>query len=249
MMNKLQKHFNSRSSQYELADWVTNSVLENKIIKIIGEIKPKTLLDLGIGTGIVEQKMSKEIDISGIDISQDMLEICRSRLPKATLICGNFADLDKHFTKGSFDVIFARAALGHLKISPILKKAKQLLSPRGKIILCESISYDKKDSDIQADFHNLIHPGHVEFPTVEQFVKNFSDLGMSTKYEILFTVDKAESLFNSINASKTKRLQIEMFLLKLSKMKNNPWLVRISSSNIAYRRPWILSISQANEIQ
>ncbi len=244
MTNKVQEHFDDRSSRYELTDWVTGSALENKIIKIIRAAKPKTLLDLGIGTGVIEQKIPGGIGISGIDISEGMLEICQSRLPSAHLVCGNLTDLDKYFRKNSFDAIFARAALGHLKISPILKKAKQLLSSRGIIILCESIAYDRADCGLQVEFHNLIHPGHVEFPTGEQFVKKFSDLGMTTKYEIIFTESSTESLFNSTNPSKERRFQIEAFLLKLSERESDPWIIRKSGSNIIYRRPWLLSISQ-----
>lgn len=247
MITNTQRHFDNRASNYELTDWVSDSSLEIKISEVINKINPKTFLDLGIGTGIIEQHIFKTIEISEIDISPKMLDICQKRLPAAKLVCGSFSNLCKLFENQRYDVIFARASLGHLLISPVLEQAKLLLSPQGKIVLCESIAYNENDCDTQVDFHNLIHPGHVEFPTVEQFLNKFTDLKMEVlQYEIIYTLNNTESLFRSLNTSKEKEHQIENFLLKLNNRMDNPWKVNKFDTKITYRRPWLLVVCQTN---
>lgn len=241
---KIIKHFNKRSDKYNITSWVDNTEMLNSVTKLINHCQPNNLLDLGIGTGIIEKKILKKIEIYGIDLSKKMLLICKKNLPKAKLKIGNLSKLTKYYKNNKFDLIFSRAVLGHLEINSVLTEAKSLLTPNGKILLCESISYNNFDCKNQLFFHNFIHKGHTEFPTTESFIQKFKDLNMKINYERVITTNNSlNRLFESINANDKKMHQIKNFLLKIKKT-DNLWNIKITKNDIYYQQPWLLIMAQ-----
>lgn len=66
----------------------------NKIYGIVHEKSNGTILDIGFGTGVLTQKLYNDgYTIYGIDFSEKMIEIARSKMPTAVL-------LNKTFPKG-----------------------------------------------------------------------------------------------------------------------------------------------------
>jgi ubiquinone/menaquinone biosynthesis C-methylase UbiE len=59
----------------------------------------KTLLELACGTGAVMRHMAKHYEVSGLDISQEMLSVAREKLPEAPFYLASMApfDLGKKF--------------------------------------------------------------------------------------------------------------------------------------------------------
>ena len=142
-------------------------------------------------------------------------------------------------------MVFSRAVLGHMKIKPIIKSVKNFLTEHGKILLCESISYSIKDIQNQIQFHNLIHPGHEDFPTQKQFVSIIEDNGFTILYkELVFSKCDLGSLFESINASKKKKEEIRLFLSNLSSEYKKRWNIHNDNVSIYYRRPWLILLAK-----
>lgn len=74
------------------------------------------VLDLGIGTGTLEARIKPEkLELTGIDISDKMLEIAQLKLPTARLFCHDFRKgLPEDIKNDKYDIIIATYALHHL---------------------------------------------------------------------------------------------------------------------------------------
>jgi len=77
---------------------------------------PAKILDVGIGTGFLAQKLYEAgNEITGIDFSAEMLRQARARMPKADLIRWDFTKgLPDTVKAGKFDFIVSIYALHHL---------------------------------------------------------------------------------------------------------------------------------------
>lgn len=245
LKNKIDSYFDRRAINYEKTEWVLNKDLIQKVQRLFRRFAPGSLLDLGIGTGIIERGLSDLWNVTGIDISPKMLEICQKNLPDTHLLVGDIRKLNTFFKPESFDIIFSRAVLGHMEIKPVITQAKNILTLNGAIILCESIAYIQSDTQVQLDFHNMIHPGHVEFPTVNEFLLKFIESGLSVEYvELIYTRDKISNLYRSIKATKRQQKLLESFLANIPLSSKNHWQIELFGRDITYRRPWLLLIAK-----
>jgi len=110
------------------------------------------VLDLGIGTGLLETKLFPEaIELTGIDCSANMLEICRLRHPRATLLSGDFTqELPLPADGGTWDAIVSTYAFHHLPTSDLIAfidRLVDLLSPFGKLIVGDVMFADVRERE------------------------------------------------------------------------------------------------------
>ena len=85
------------------------------LIDLIGELKPSTILEIGCGYGRVGaaiQRHFPDVEYTGIDISADLIEASRRRLPKAELIVADIATWD---ADRQWDLVLAANTLGHIR--------------------------------------------------------------------------------------------------------------------------------------
>lgn len=91
-----------------------NSFEQGLLIKMCGDLNGKKVLDLACGTGrIVPKLLDKKAQVTGIDLSEKMLEIARKKSSKAVFIQGDMEKLP--FVEESFDIVIAAFAIVHLK--------------------------------------------------------------------------------------------------------------------------------------
>lgn len=88
---------------------------DRPLIDLIGDLKPKTILEIGCGYGRVGaaiQRHFPNIAYTGIDISPDLIEASKRRLPNAELIV---ADAATWKSDRSWDLVIAANTLGHIR--------------------------------------------------------------------------------------------------------------------------------------
>ena len=117
-----------------------------------GQLKDKSVLDIGCGTGNLTFELSKHFKkIVGIDMDVDMLNIAetkkRTNKDKIDFKCTNMLEIKNHFFASTFDLIFSFGnTLVHLnnseEIEDFLKQTKMILKPGGKLLL-QIINYDR----------------------------------------------------------------------------------------------------------
>jgi putative AdoMet-dependent methyltransferase len=92
------------------------SSMMNAIFGTVMQDAPARVLDVGLGTGVLAQKLYHAgCEITGIDFSSEMLVIARREMPCATLLQWDFAlGIPPAIEKQSCDFVISTYALHHL---------------------------------------------------------------------------------------------------------------------------------------
>jgi SAM-dependent methyltransferase len=121
-------------SQYKIDDLVR--------VCDLGGLKPARILDFGAGIGNSLGPMQRafpDARISGIDVSEESLEICRKIAREGTeLRCYDGQTIP--FADGTFDLVFAACVFHHIPAQqhvPLLNEIGRVLGPRGRFVLYE----------------------------------------------------------------------------------------------------------------
>ena len=117
---KIAKNVPDLSQQYnEIYNWYdqhrTKDLMEKEYLEIIIQSIPKegSILDLGCGTGepLAKFFIEKGYRLTGIDVSQKMIELCQERFPGQNFLV---ADMRTIALKKQFDAIIAWDSFFHL---------------------------------------------------------------------------------------------------------------------------------------
>lgn len=132
-------------------DFLFGAVLEpgrRLLCKEVKQTKPKTLLEIGVGTGLLLDKYPIEAQITGIDISEAMLEVARKRVqslkhPNITLTLGNGETLP--YEDNSFDCVVLPYVLSVTPDPAILvAEARRVCKDEGTILVLNHFSGSKR---------------------------------------------------------------------------------------------------------
>ena len=98
----------------------------------------RKVLELGIGTGEFTKKVtSTGADITGIDISPDLLKIAGECI-KNKNVRVKIQNIEKmDFRDGSFDVVFGSSILHHLNLRAALVEIYRVLNKGGRVVFTE----------------------------------------------------------------------------------------------------------------
>lgn len=131
-----------RSPNFLQANWHRNKLtVMEKIIRIY---KPKSVLDLGTGSGNFELTFAKKLEkIVGVDYNDDALkflskELKKRKIKNVKLVYRDILNAPEIIKLGKFDAIIMIDVIEHLKPKPALKlisNFKNLLTPNGIMII------------------------------------------------------------------------------------------------------------------
>ena len=100
-------YYDSIAKKYDTNYSDPMSVAENIVLaEILGQHIKGTILDVGCGTGLLHELCGKKIgakNITGIDISPEMINIARSKFPTARFLVGSLDKLP--FADATFDTV------------------------------------------------------------------------------------------------------------------------------------------------
>ena len=127
----------------------------NKFMELL---EGKKILDMGCGSG--EHALyfkEKDLDVTCIDLSKEMIKLCKSKKLNARLM-----DIENlTFPDNSFDGIWAVTSLLHIpktKIPKIIEKLHSILTSKGLLYIClkegkgERLIEDKQDKSTKRFF-------------------------------------------------------------------------------------------------
>lgn len=106
--------YNLAAADYDKKEKYLNSFEKDKFIPLLGEVKGKTILDVGAGTGrtsVVLAKMGAEV--TALDVSEEMLKELKNKNSKIEIVVGDAESLP--FPDKSFDAVVAAFLIVHLK--------------------------------------------------------------------------------------------------------------------------------------
>src|SRR3989338_2528023 len=175
------QHFNDVSPVWENKIWVNDEDFDKKTIEFAQFKGDEIVLDIGIGTGALAQKLPVK-EMYGLDISQGMME--RNPLPRQRLVIGNGEKAP--FMDNTFDVVTARNLLKHVE-DPIvvIKEMRRVLKPKGKLLIIESIVYNEEDREIPTKALRVVEPYHPPFQSMNEYLEMVKGAGfIDAEYQI-----------------------------------------------------------------
>jgi len=106
---RIRESFNRRADTYDNYAIIQKEVAGRIFDRLSGiKINPKSILDLGCGTGSLTQKISAlypDAKIVPLDFSEEMLRICRSKVSKVNPICADIENIP--IIESRFDLIIS----------------------------------------------------------------------------------------------------------------------------------------------
>jgi SAM-dependent methyltransferase len=108
------------------------------------------ILELGCGPGVDAVAFAAHGSYTGVDISDTMIELSRSRVPRGTFLRSDIADLA--FPRDSFDAVVSFYVFGHLPADEhalVFRRVFDWLRPDG--LFCSSFPLSAGE-DVEEDF-------------------------------------------------------------------------------------------------
>lgn len=121
--------------------------VKNKLIETLKKnISPKAnVLDIGCGPGIYMKLLKDQYHLTGVDISEEMLQSASANLPDQKFYMGNFLNIS--FDE-KFSAIYSISVLEYVPVSSIenfFKKCADLLNEKGIIFIQYPHALKKSD--------------------------------------------------------------------------------------------------------
>lgn len=158
-------------------DYREQTELFAKVIKENSRIEAKTLLHLGCGAGIYDHTFKQHFKITGIDLSENMLEVAAKLNPEVNYICGDMRNIN---LKECFDAVAIPDSIGHITTVGALRKAiltaSRHLKPGGVLLIVAHIS-----EEFQAN--NFVYTGAKGDVEITIFENNYILKPHRTAYE------------------------------------------------------------------
>lgn len=144
------KMFDTISKEYDGLNRVISFGIDQKwrkkVVKLVGEVSPKTILDIATGTGDLAIMFAESINqakITGLDISEGMLNVGKQKVAQKNLteridlIIGDSEKLP--FNDNSFDAISVSFGVRNFEsLETGLSEILRVLKPQGKFVILET---------------------------------------------------------------------------------------------------------------
>ncbi|AZR73638.1 hypothetical protein BBF96_09710 [Anoxybacter fermentans] len=174
-------------------DYIRENYFEilDRVIELADFKQGMKVLEIGIGTGLLTERMPEGLKIFGIDISEKMMEKVREKKLSVQLTKGSFCDIP--FSDNSFDRILSTFAFHHL--TPEEKEIAfvemdRVLRPQGCIVIGDFMfENDEQKNKLIERFINEDRTDMLEefedeyFTNIEDAISNLERLGYEVGYE------------------------------------------------------------------
>lgn len=182
-------HFNEASKSWDSSEKIEQALrLADRIKAKIDLRSAKRVLEVGCGTGLLGAHFIESANFYlGVDSSQGMLAVLRSKYPEQAKVSLQTLDLDFEVpVEGEFDLVISSMAFHHLK-DPLqtLKNLSSKLKPGSFVAI---VDLEKEDGSFHPDPKAMgVH--HFGFSPEE--IRGWQEAGLSLKsQETIHTINK-----------------------------------------------------------
>lgn len=150
---------------------------------------PRRVLDVGTGTGLSLPYFRRDIQVTGIDLSNDMLRRARQRVARKNLHhVSNLFEMDAadlKFIDGYFDAVMATFVMSVVPDpKKVLKEIERVTRPGGRVYLFNHFKTDDDDKRLLAMMERKIAPASRKLGFHSDFCR--SQLGLNkSKLKVL----------------------------------------------------------------
>ncbi|MGC6367905.1 MAG: methyltransferase domain-containing protein [Candidatus Marinamargulisbacteria bacterium] len=176
------KTFEKAAETYRFNAKVQQKTAEN-IMSMCSNVNPKVILDIGCGSGILTEKISKKYPsstVTAIDSSANMLK--QFDLETVAKVHANF---EEWTPAQSFDLIVSNAALHWMNIHNAIDKISSHLAPSGRCIasIYTKSSCQELKKSLKAIGRNNQLPVDI-FPSINECTKIIKDGFKNASYSV-----------------------------------------------------------------
>jgi tRNA (cmo5U34)-methyltransferase len=125
--------------------------LQAETVRATEGLRAGRILELGVGTGETALRVLERhpgAHLTGIDVSPEMLEEARRRLPHADL---RVARLEDPLPDGSFDLVVSTLAVHHLDgagKADLFRRVAEALEPGGRFVLADVVVPERPEDAV-----------------------------------------------------------------------------------------------------
>ncbi len=203
MKNYDNNYWAQRAGQYNKTSWVKDADFISAFINLLPHRKFTKVLEAGIGTGVVADKMVEIFGtIYGIDISEDMIN--KINHPQIRAEVGDLNSL--HFQEGEFDLIYMRNVIHYLQ-NPggVFQQIFRCLMNAGYFLFSQVIP---PEDSISEEYDYIIGRG-IHYPTEQEILELFSNFN---KVQYSHFILHQQSIMNWLNNTCKEEEQKQIIL-------------------------------------
>jgi SAM-dependent methyltransferase len=127
-------HWERWQERSTINDWKNRR--HEMVLRLVASLRGERLrlLDLGCGPGWYTEKLARFGEVTGIDLSDEAINLARSLYPGIAFIAGSLYDVP--IPAQHFDVVVSQEVIDHVEDAPaLLDRAADALKPGGHLIL------------------------------------------------------------------------------------------------------------------
>jgi ubiquinone/menaquinone biosynthesis C-methylase UbiE len=136
-----QEGYDLYASKYDDKLSYLDSFEKDELIRLLPDIRNKSILDIGSGTGRIIQTLKRKTSSAGanftaVDISTEMLNIAKKKNPDIDIVHSDMTDLN--LEDDTFDIVIAAFVIVHIHPKDLTKafdEVARVLKPGGTFIL------------------------------------------------------------------------------------------------------------------
>jgi len=160
----------------------------NKACELVGDCRGKTVLDLGVGTGLLSLELFRQgANVVGVDFSPRMLDIARSKMPKGRFVCADLAEgLPNELKNMQFDAVVSSYAFHHLeedRKSELMREAVDHLVSGGILVVVDISFKTLKDWQDCRSCSGDQWDDSEHYTVAEEALSNLTGAGIAASYE------------------------------------------------------------------
>ena len=132
---QIQRQFNRSASSYDSVSAMQREIIERLLPKEFPDLA-RSILDAGCGTGYALNRIAKlapNAELTGIDLSENMLEIAKGVCPSANLYPGDIERLPVE--NGSRNVVISSSAIQWCDAPTVVEEFNRCLCNGGNLLL------------------------------------------------------------------------------------------------------------------
>jgi len=190
LKNYKENYWAKRAGQYNKTSWVKDEDFIEAFLGMIPDETFNSILEVGIGTGAVAEKVVKNIGpLIGIDISKEM--ISKINNPNITALVGDAHKLK--FDNNTFDLIYMRNVIHYIDNPDLVfSEIYRCLKPAGYLLFSQVVP---PDDSISKEYDWLIGR-NIHYPTQTEITDWMKDLHIK---DINHYILASQSIMNWLN--------------------------------------------------